>query len=951
MKYAIMLFLGIGHSRGWRGSGAEASVNTPVRSLVFAADTAVSWRMLLGRRQERELLDGLITAVRKGDSRVLVLEGEAGVGKTALLDLLVDRADGCRVARVIGMQFGTELAYAGVHQLCAPFLDRVGHLPAPQGAALEIALGARAGVPPDRFLVALAVLGLLSVIAKEAPLVCIVDDFQWLDRSSSQALAFVARRLHSESVGLIFAVRDGHSGLGVDSLPHVHLDGLGDDDAASLLAAVVHVPLDARVRQRILTEARGNPLAIQEISRTLTDAELQSGVIFPGTGTASELEASFAQRWSQLPAELQQLLLVAAAEPFADTAMIWGAAELLGITPYASGPAVAAGLCAADSTVRFRHPLVRSGIYHAASPDARRVVHQALADVAGADSAHEWRVWHVARAQLPPDEDVAAELTTAAERTLARGAPAAAAALLREAATYTVDPELRSVRALAAAQAGMQSGQHTQALASLSIAQGSSSSAHTFHRAELIRAQIGAAAARGSGAVPALLAAAKHLEPLDPALARATYLEAFAAALFASSLAVPGGTLHDVASHAHAVQLSPEPTPSDLLLRALAARILPNGERSTELMRAAFDALLSARPVGVASMQALWVAGIAAVDMWEHQYWDRLTDLHVSASREAGAISQLPLALSSRQGAVLFSGDFELADLIGQECAAAAEATESRNVPYTEPVLTAWRGDEAASARIIGSYLNDATARGEGGGVAFMHWARALLANSSGRHAEALVAAREAAKLRHPFDTSSNLGLMELVEAAARTNAHDEARAAITLLEAGMNGSQSTWGRGILARSRALVSAGEDAEEEFRDAIANLERGGIGTELARTHMMFGEWLRRARRIQDARTHLREAHDRFRRMGAAALAARTARELRASGTTVTSVARTDRGLTPQEEQIVRLTAEGLTNPEIAERLFLSPRTVEYHLGKVYNKLGISSRVQLIRKLNA
>jgi hypothetical protein len=408
-------------------------------------------RGLTDRRAERGVLDGLVEAVRAGESRVLVVHGEPGVGKTALLDYLAARAAGCRVLRAVGVQSEMELAFAGLHQRCAPMLDRLGVLPGPQREALRTAFGMSAGPAPDRFLVGLAVLGLLAEAAVDRPVVCLVDDAQWLDRASAQVLAFVARRLGVESVGLMFSARIADGELG--SLPELEVKGLPERDARALLDAVLTGPVDARVREQIVAETRGNPLALLELPRAATLTHLAGGFGLPGAmPLAGRIEDGFRRRVDALPAQARRLLLVAASDPTGDPALMWRAAGRLGVSTEAAGPAAEAGLAEFGARVRFRHPLVRSAVYQSAPAWDRQEVHQALADATDPQADPDRRAWHRAQAAAGPDEEVAAELEDSAGRAQARGGLAAAAAFLERAALLTPDPAHRAGRTLAAAQ-------------------------------------------------------------------------------------------------------------------------------------------------------------------------------------------------------------------------------------------------------------------------------------------------------------------------------------------------------------------------------------------------------------------------------------------------------------------------------------------------------------------
>ena len=497
--------------------------------------------------------------MRAGRSGALVVRGEPGVGKTALLEYVLERASGCRVARASGVQSEMELVFAGLHQLCAPMLDRLERLPGPQRDALGTAFGLARGVAPDRFLVGLAVLSLLSEVAEERPLVCLVDDAQWLDRASAQALAFVARRLLAESVALVFAARAPGEERELRGLPELMVEGLGESDARALLGSVLPGPLDERVRDRIVAETRGNPLALLELPRGLTPAELAGGFGLPDAPALSgRIEESFRRQLAALPAATRRLLLVAAAEPVGEPVLLWHAAEQLGVGVEAAGPAAEAGLCEFGARVRFRHPLVRSAVYRAASPEDQRSAHGALAEATDPELDPDRRAWHHAQAAPGPDEEVAAELERSAGRAQARGGLAAAAAFLEQAALLTPGSARRTERALAAAQAKHQAGAPDAALELLATAEAGPLDELQRARVDLLRAQIAFAVRRGSDAPPLLLKAAKRLEPLDLTLARETYLEALSAAIFAGRLATGGGVL-EAAEAARAAPPAPGP--------------------------------------------------------------------------------------------------------------------------------------------------------------------------------------------------------------------------------------------------------------------------------------------------------------------------------------------------------------------------------------------------------
>jgi DNA-binding CsgD family transcriptional regulator len=901
---------------------------------------------LWGRRSECEVLDRLLDELRAGTSSVLVLRGEAGIGKTALLEYLLDRSSGCRVALAAGVESEMELAYAGLHQLCAPMLDGLERLPAPQRDALGTAFGLQAGGAPDRFLVGLAVLGLLSDVADERPQVCVVDDAQWLDKASAQVLAFVARRLVAESVAVVFAVRDSLDEHELTGIAELEVNGLVDGDARALLESVIAGPIDVRVRDRIVAETRGNPLALLELPRGLTPAEMAGGFGLPDAAALSgRIEETFRRRLTPLPAQTRRLLLVAAAEPTGDPLLLWRAASELGIDLEAAPPAVAVGLVDFDSQVRFRHPLVRSAVYRAASPEERRSVHRALAESTDVDVDPDRRAWHRAHAAPALDEDVAAELARSAGRAQARGGLAAAAAFLERAAALTPSPARRAQRALEAAQAELQAGAFGAALALLTAAEAGPLDALQRARVDMLRAQIAFASSRRNEAAPLLLAAARRLEPLDAALARETYLDAFSAAMFAGRLAGAPG-LPEVAEAARrAPPASHQPRKADMLLDGLAVLFTDGYAAATQICRRALQAFCSEDSAVEDDLRWLWLASITAADLWDDETWYVLSNRHVRIAREAGALSELPLALNSRVFVHLFAGELAAADSLVEQARAVKEATGSNLAPYGAVGLAALQGRTSEVGKLIEASMSEVVPRGEGIGVTVTQWANALLYNGLGGFHDALVAARQAAE--YPREPAvANWGLTELIEAAVRSGRPELAADALDRLSKLTRASGTDWALGVEARSRALLTEGDAAESLYREAIERLSRTRVRVELARAHLLYGEWLRRAGRRRDARAHLHTAHEMLAAMGADAFAERARRELLATGETVrTRSVETRDDLTPQETQIARLASDGRTNPEIGTQLFISPRTVEWHLRNVFTKLDIRSRREL------
>jgi DNA-binding CsgD family transcriptional regulator len=875
------------------------------------------------------------------------MRGEPGVGKTVLLDYLAGRASGCRVARAAGVQSEMELAFAGLHQLCAPMLDHAESLPVPQREALRTAFGLSAGPVPDRFLVGLAVLGLLSETAGERPLVCVVDDQQWLDRASAQALGFAARRLAAEPVGLMFAARV--PGKDVAGLPELVVEGLADRDARALLESVLTGltgPLDARVRDRIIADTHGNPLALLELPRGLTPAQLTGG--FGPSGAVpldGRIEESFGRQLETLPAQTLRLLQLAAADPSGDPVLVWRAAGRLAIGAGAAGPAEEAGLAEFGARVRFRHPLVRSAAYRSASAQTRQQLHGALAEATDPVVDPDRRAWHRAQAAPGPDEEVAAELEQSAGRAQRRGGLAAAAAFLERSAGLTLDPARRAQRALAAAQARHRAGALDAALGLLAMAQAGPLDELQRARCGLLRAQIAFASSHGRDAPPLMLSAAKQLEALDIGLARETYLEAFTAAMFAGRLSP---AVEDVARAARNAPAPPGPARApDLLLDGLALLVTEGYAAGTPALKRALLAFRGQDISAEEGLNWLWLAGRAAMAVWDDEAWHLLASRHLQLARDAGALGELPLAVRSRILLHAHAGELEQGAALIAEAQAVADATGTQLGPYGALAVAAFRGREAEATEVIQATMDGVTSRGEGRGVT-SQYAAALLHNGLGHYDKALAAAGLACE----DDDLGVLGwaLTELVEAAVRSGQPARASDALQRLSETTRASGTDWALGTEARSRALLSEGQTAENYYREAIERLGRTRMRPAVARAHLLYGEWLRRKGRRQDARAELRTAHDLFTAMGIEAFAERARHELLATGDTVRKrTVQTASELTAQEAHIARLAVEGRTNAEIGAQLFLSTRTVEWHLSKVYTKLGVGSRRELRRAL--
>jgi DNA-binding CsgD family transcriptional regulator len=906
-------------------------------------DTAAQ---LLGRQRERELFDRVLDAARGGYGGVLAVYGEPGVGKSALLDYAVESAAGFGIARAVGVEGEIELAFAGLQQLCSPSLDLLDHLPDPQREAFEVALGLRAGRAPSAFLVGLAVLNLLSEAAADEPLLCVIDDAQWLDQASAQVLAFVARRLLAERIAMLFAAREPVDSLA--GLAELRVEPLGHRDARALLDSALPSRLDERVLERIVLETRGNPLALLEFPRGLSPAQLAGGFgltdAFP---LSTGIEQSFTRRLRHLPRDARQLLLLAAAEPLGDSQLLWRAASLLGIPEAAARAVETEGFVVFDGAVTFRHPLVRSAIYGAADPSERREVHRALARATNPETNPDRRAWHSAQATSTPDEAVAAQLEQSADRAQARGGFAAAAAFLERATELTPDESDRSRRALEAAQAKLQAGSLDDALRLAGFAESSVLSELERGKAELLRGQVAFLSTRSNEATVQLLKAADRLRELDPELARETYLEALTAAIFAGPLAEPGARSPEVAQAANGALPATNPRALDHLLAGLVALLNETYAVAVPILHETQHAFGDGMSE-TEQLRWMWGGTIAAMHLWDDDGWQRLADRHLQLVRKTGALGDLPIALSHRGQLHAFAGELALASSLLDEIHEASDLTASPLAPYHGVTIAAMRGQEAEARRLFEKTRGEVTERGEGAGLSFTDWAEAVLYNGLGRYADALAAALRV--LDHAELVPVSWAMPELVEAAVRSGAPELASETGQRLREMANASGTDWALGLAARSQALLADEVDADELYLEAIGRLTRTRMRVDLARAHLLYGEWLRRARRRIDARTQLRIAHDLFSESGMEGFAERARVELGATGERARKrTVETLGDLTPQEAQISRLVAQGQTNREIASQLFLSPSTVEYHLRKVFRKLDVKTRTQLANRL--
>lgn len=906
-------------------------------------------RVLFGRQDEQQRLAELCDRARAGESGVLVIHGEAGIGKTALLAEVLTKADGLRTIRISGAESEMELAYAGVQQLCGPILAYVDRLPDPQKNALRVALGLRDGAAPDRLLVGLSVLTLLGDAGAERPTVCIIDDAQWVDRASLQALNFAARRLVADPVVMIFANRTPGVGHELNGLPELNLSGLTHSHASALLDEVLPGPLDETVRENILAEADGNPLALLELRRAMAPAVLAGGYGLTAASVARRIEREYGQRLRELPPATQTLLLIAAAEPTGDPAWLWAAAARLHLDASASAPAERSGLITVESRLRFRHPLVRSAVYRNAALPERRQVHAALADAITGPDANEHRAWHRAHSTRAPDETVAVELVESAERARHRGGAAAAAAFLTYAVELTPDPIRRAERALDAALTKLDAGDPESAARLLAAVAGADDELLSA-RADLLRAKIAFATQRGRDAPPLLLAAAERLNPLEPALARDTYLEALMAAMIVGRLyAAEHVSAAAIAAAArHAPPPSGPPRAADLFLDGIVLRLTEGHATAAPLLKRAISQYLEEDEAGTADPRLHDITLRVLLDVFEQDTYSSLYARQVELLRAAGELTVLPAALTTYAGGCVTSGDFAQAEDLLAQSEAISTATGAPPHRSIQTYLAACRGQAQLAKELARSTIEDATARGEGSEITVVLFALAILHNGLGHYDEALATCTSALE----YDDVGMYGhlLNEMVEAAARSGETSIAERATAQVIERAEATGNATALGYAARCEALTASGPAAEHKYRTAITELESSPLKVMAARTHLLFGEWLRRENRRVEARDELRVAYETFRQMDADGFAERTRRELHAAGEPM----RKERGdrstvmLTTQENYIARLAADGYTNSEIAGHLFISPRTVEWHLSKIFAKLGVSSRRELRRR---
>lgn len=909
-------------------------------------------KALLGRCREQQALIELLDGARHGRSGVLVVRGEAGVGKTALLTDLAGRASDCLVVRISGAESELDLTWSGLQQLCSPLHGFLSRLPVPQQRAMRVVLGLREApvdAGPDPLLIGLATLTLIAEAGRSLPALFIVDDAQWIDAPSLQAFAMAARRLLAEQVAIVFGVRDRGAEQILKNLPELELHGLDRPHSEALLSAAVPWLVDERVRETLLAEACGNPLALLELHKSLHLTELGTGYGLGNVTTqTSGIEKSFHQRLEQLPAPTRTLLLIAAAEPAGTPEWIWAAARRLGIDATAAGPAEAAELIRLDNGIRFRHPLVRSALYRNALSSERRRVHAALSDAMMPGVAAQNYVWHRAQAAAGPDQQLAAELALASVAARARGGASSAAAFLARAAELTPDPHTRRQRLLDAADAALDSGAAAAASQFVALADGVETAdcdESLCAQTGLLRARLALTARRGRDAPALLLDAAERICTIDPSSARETYLQALMAALYVGQLATDETT--SARAIAAAARDAPRPTGPpraiDWMLDALVHRLTGDYATAAPLLRNALDAYLREDREGISDPRWHAISHAISLDLFDPQACTGLATRHLKKLRAAGNLTVLSSALFQNAGLRVYTGKFDQATMLLEQADALAAATGAPAHGSIRPILAAYQGQEQLCRKLVESAVDEATSRGEGGEVTLALCAKAVLHNGLGQYTEALDACASLAN----FDEVGYYGyvLVETAEAASRCGQMQIAREAADRIAELATASRTATGLGLAVRCAALANETDGADAEYQSAIGHLGNGYV-VYLARTHLVYGEWLRRRRRRSDARTQLRIAYDMLSGIGANGFAERARCELQAAGERVQAHATpTSVTLTTQERHIARLARDGYTNNEIASQLFLSPRTVEWHMGHILTKLEVASRRSL------
>ena len=914
-------------------------------------EAAAESDLLIGRSAETERLIGVLDAARRGMSGVLMIHGAAGLGKSSLLDEAARLASDMDVRRLVGVQSEMRLGYAGLHQLLRADLPRLETLPAPHADAVRLAFGLQEGTRPDVFLLGLAALELLAARASERALACIVDDVQWLDAETTDVLHFVARRLQADKIALLMAARvPGTSWRPLADAPVLELGGLAESDAVRLLDRLTDGVVDPSVAADIAARTGGNPLVLREIARLLDADQLTGTTSLPDPlPTGTQLEELFGLEAQRLPPVTRRFLLAAAADPIGSMATLRRAGRLLGFDQSDAVPAQQAGMVTVDGGVQFRHPLIRSAIYYAATADERRRVHAALAEASEAESERRLRAWHRAAGADSPDEAIAAELECVGDHAAKHGGTSEAGRFYQLAQASTPDPQMRSRRALKAAETLTDTGALGPAQAMLDVS--ATQEDDPRHRALIgwVQGRISFLSGRPAEATSNLLAAAREMAAVDARAARDILVEAMVQAWTSGSLAPPGVTEDDVARAVLDVPLpdGEPPGTGDVLVEARLALLDKDLVTAAPALRRATAVVEQDTTTGPRRLHWLSAGCICATMLDDWVALSRLSQQFESEARQQGNIGMLHMALFDRGILELVSGNIRDAEVSFLEQAAIGEA-RLHTTSLGRLLIAAWRGNAELTADLFTAVTAEAERHDQGYHLPFAEYARCVLALAEGREYNA----RDNLCARLGLLSSIKFALPDAIEAAVRRGQLESAQSLLHQLEILAEASPLPHTLGFLARGRALLAGADTAAEAWhREAIAQhrLVRGPA--QLARSELLYGEWLRRQRRVRDARPHLRAAADALRQMGAAAFAVRAEKELRLAGG---EIARPERrqlpDLTLQEADIARLAASGMTNAQIAAQLFISANTVDYHLRKVFRKLGITSRRTLNRHLD-
>jgi DNA-binding CsgD family transcriptional regulator len=853
------------------------------------------------------------------------------------------------VLRLAGIESESEFGYAALHRLLSPSLAAADGLPARQRDALESCFGVVGNAPADRFVVGLAALSLLAAVAARQPLLCIVDDAQWLDRESLDTLAFVGRRLHADGIALLFAVRRTSTSQGppFDGLPVVGIEGLREDAALALLARVAQRSIDAEVARRLIAETNGCPLAVIELTAELGPEQLAGGDVLQTPLTiSSRLENHFLRQVRALPDETQTFLLIAAADSSGEPALVWRAAMMLELSPAAADPAVSAEIIAVAPRISFRHPLIRSAVIGGSAAPQRAKVHRTLAALCEGDGNADARAWHLAAAATGTDESVASELEDRGAHARASGRYATEAAFYSRAAALTPSPDRRAERLLAAAQAHVTAGAHQAAAAALADARPHLASRVLEANAQRLDAALHSYSLPND--MPArLLTTARALEEFDVRLARDTYAEALEAVLVSGQL-TNEIAMADVGRAAlDAPRLDSDPTFADFMIDAFGTRLAIGHVEAAPMMRRAIDLHVHGASRAAGIVRSATLGNIAAADVWDADGFGAIAHRLEPIERDHGALDPLRITLGALGHFEMWQGNFALADDYHSEATEIAGILGADRRPWDllKVELLAWQGREEETRRAV-DILTGSLMRAAGAGVTVNlgRLSLGLLELALQNYADAFDALWPLFEDDVPPQGSQCLA--EIVEAAVGCGRSSHARAAFERLDERARASESIWARGLRERSAALLADGDHAEEHHQAAIAALSATVVKTDLARAHLLYGEWLLGQARRPEAREQLRAAYDLFDGMQARAFGGRATRALEQAGSAPRARAeRAGRDLTSQEHQIARLAVTGATNNEIAAALFLSPSSVDYHLRKVYRKLGITSRRQL------